>query len=83
MASSASLPDTEARSARETIVSEYASTVAASAETHGRIESLTGCGWSYVHASREQRHERFEAADHRGWRAIGGSRYVVGQSVKG
>ena len=44
MASSASLPDTEARSARETIVSEYASTVAASAETHGRIESLTGCG---------------------------------------
>ena len=42
MASSGSPPDTEARSARETIVSAYASTLAASPETHGRIEALPG-----------------------------------------
>ena len=37
MASSASPLDREAQSARETIVSAYASTLAASPETHGRI----------------------------------------------
>ena len=42
MASSASPLDTEAQSARETIVSAYASTLAASPETHGRIEASPG-----------------------------------------
>ena len=67
MASSGSPPDTEARSARETIVSAYASTVAASPETHGVPDpGLTGCGLSNMHAAREERPERFRAADHRG-----------------
>ena len=39
MASSASPLDREAQSARETIVSAYASTLAASPETYGRIEA--------------------------------------------
>ena len=39
MASSASPLDTEAQPARETIVPAYASTLAASPETHGRIEA--------------------------------------------
>ena len=66
MASSASPLDREAQSARETIVSAYASTLAASPETHGRIEASPG---------------HCQVADERAFFSLGAERPSLGQQA--
>ena len=79
-AASCSPLGSEAPSARDTIVPAYASTVAASPETHD-VPERGPHGVRSVERTRAmaQRHRGFRAADHRDRHGMGDSWSIVGQ----